>query len=90
MTFNGAVVGVANAAVKFAARGFMTITYADGTEKTLYAGVTDSERSVSDVAKAALENVCAVRTDLYATQTENGYSAFTEEILAEINALANA
>lgn len=90
LTFNGAVVGVANAAVKFAARGFMTITYADGTEKTLYAGVTDSERSVSGVAKAALENVCAVRTDLYATQTENGYSAFTEEILAEINALANA
>lgn len=90
ITFNGAIVGVSDASVKFAARGFMTVSYADGTNKTFYAGVTDNDRSVSDVAKVALENVCAVRTEVYATQTENGYSVLPEEILAEIKALANA
>ena len=63
---------------KFAARGYMTVTYADGTTATFYASVTNNARSVSEVAARALADVSSVLTKRYATAVSGGYSAYSE------------
>ena len=61
---------------KFAARGYMTVTYADGTTATFYANVTDNARSVSEVAEKALADVSSVATKRYDTLVDGMYSAY--------------
>ena len=71
---------------KFAARGYMTVTYADGTTETFYANVTDNARSVSEIAEKALADVSAVQSKKYDTAVDGGYSAYDvdERALIEV------
>ena len=64
---------------KFAARGYMTVTYADGTVATFYANVTDNARSVSEIAAKAMADVGLVESKYYGNTVDGGYSRFSEE-----------
>ena len=64
---------------KFAARGYMTVTYADGTTAVFYANVTDNARSVQEVAEKAMADVSKVQSKDYATAVEGGFSAYTDD-----------
>lgn len=64
---------------KFAARGYMTVTYADGTVATFYANVTDNARSVSEIAAKALADAGLVESKYYGNTVDGGYSRFSEE-----------
>ena len=61
---------------RFAARGYMTVMYADGTTALFYANVTDNARSVSEIAEKALADVRTVRSGKYDTLIDGAYSAY--------------
>jgi len=84
--FNGVLAGIKEHHYdwKFAARGYMTVTYADGTVATFYASVTDNARSVAEVAEKALADVSAVQSKMYATAVDGGYSLYDTEKRAVI------
>lgn len=64
--------------LEFVATGYITVTYTNGTTATFYsekspaAGIT-----VYSLAKNALEDISATRTDHYQYEAENGYSPYT-------------
>ena len=64
---------------KFAARGYMVVTYADGSTQLFYANVTDNARSVAEVAEKALADVKSVKTDVYCNKVDGGYSVYSDE-----------
>lgn len=64
---------------KFAARGYMTVTYADGTTAIFYANVTDNARSVQEVAEKAMADVSKVQSKDYATAVDGGFSIYTDD-----------
>lgn len=85
--FNGAVTSIKDNHYdwKFAGLGYMTVTYADGSTQTYYAGVTDSARSAAEIAKNAYNDVRLVKTNAYDNAVDGGYSAYdadTREMLA--------
>ena len=90
LVYNGAVVGIKDAAAGFAARGYMTVSYADGSYATFYSGVCDDVRSLKSVAEKALSDVCSVENDIYGNVTSGGYSMLDDETIAAIQAFANA
>ena len=63
---------------KFAARSYMSLTYADGTTRVFYANVSDNARSVAEVAQKALLDVSQVQTSYYNVKVDGGYSHYDE------------
>ncbi len=83
MFFNAALVNIRtyNYAAEFVARGYMTVTYADGTTAFFYAGVTDNGRSVESVAEKAYNDVKLVKTDEYKYELSDGtYSYYDDTV----------
>ncbi|MBP5466938.1 MAG: metallophosphoesterase, partial [Clostridia bacterium] len=76
LVFNLALVGISAGGYNdvFAARSYMTITYADGTEKTLYAFAGDNARSVAGTARAALGDVSSVYSARYSVERNGVFS----------------
>lgn len=66
---------------KFAARGYMTVTYADGTQATFYATVTNNARSVSEIAGKAINDTSKVQSSSYKHAVTGGYSPYSEDDL---------
>ena len=64
---------------KFAARGYMIVTYADGTERIFYANVTDNARSVAEIAEKALADVRTVKSSTHTVAVEGGFSAYSDD-----------
>lgn len=64
--------------LELVARGYMTVTYADGTEITFYAGVTDNARSLKEIAEVTLANISKVQTAEYKYQVDGGYSKYDD------------
>lgn len=86
--FNGAITSIKSNHYdwKFAGLGYMTVTYADGSTQTYYAGVTDSARSAAEIAQSAYNDVRLVKTNAYDNAVDGGYSVYdadTREMLAE-------
>ncbi len=79
--FNAAVVNLAERLYpeEFAARAYMTITYADGSTETVYAKVSDNTRSVTDVATMALADTKVLQTTGYPYEADNGFSPYPYE-----------
>ncbi len=90
LAYNGAIVGIQDSTVNFAARGYMTVSYADGSSSTFYAGVNDNVRSLKSVAEKVLSDVCSVENDGYNNKTANGYSSMSDAIIELVQGLANA
>lgn len=76
--FNGAIVDIreSNYDLSLVGRGYMVVTYADGSVETFYAGVTDNARTVSYVAEKATEDISQVASKHYQYAIEGGYSAY--------------
>lgn len=75
--------------LELVARGYMTVTYTDGTQEVFYAGVTDNGRSIKEVATLALADVSKVKTDVYKYEVEGGWSCYDvddRKYLAEVAA----
>lgn len=63
----------------FMGRGYLTVTYADGTQTTIYAVENENVRSVKQVALKAYNDLQAEQDDKYEYLCEYGYSPYTEE-----------
>ena len=87
LTFSLALVGISENAYndKFAARSYMTVTYADGSEKTLYALVDDNARSVAEVAQAALNDVSLVYSPRYSVARNGAFSQYSAQAAETLN-----
>lgn len=75
--------------LELVALGYMTVTYADGTQEVFYAGVTDNGRSIKEVATLALADISKVKTDVYKYEVDGGWSCFDvddRKYLAEVAA----
>ncbi len=90
LTFNLALVGISAGGYsdRFAARSYMIITYADGTEKTLYASVGDNARSVAEVARAALDDVSLIYSERYAFARNGAFSPYSAQAAQTLNGFA--
>lgn len=88
---NGAVVGIAlnHYDWDFAGRGYMTVSYADGSEGTFYAIENENARSVKFVAIEAYNDFSETSDEDYKYQTEYGYSRYTAEERATIGLFIN-
>ena len=84
--FNGALVSIKanHYDWKWAGVGYMTVTYADGSTQTFYAGVNDNARSVAEIAKNAYDEVRLVRTNTFSIAVEGGYSMYDQTTLNEL------
>ncbi len=87
LTFNLALVGMSKSVYndRFAARSYMTITYADGTDKTLYALVGDNARSIAEVAQAALNDVSLVYSTRYSVARNGAFSQYDAQAAETLN-----
>ena len=65
--------------LEIVARGYMTVTYADGTEVTFYAGVNDNARSIKEVAAKAISYVSKIQTEVYKYEVDGGYSRYDKD-----------
>ncbi len=91
-TFNGVLTDLASDyySWEFVAKGYVKVTYSDGTESVIYASYTEElvKRSIKIVASSALADVRDEEEGAYVYPTEDGkYSAYTEEqrnILSQI------
>ena len=83
--FRGAIVNIRpyNYARDFSARGFVTVTYADGTSIKVYAD-NNATRNIYEVALKAYADRKAEADEVYANDTGDGFSRFTTEELAII------
>lgn len=91
MQFNSVVVGLKEDLYneKFVGRGYVTVTYADGSSKTHYATVNDNSRSVAQVAARAVADVSKLQTKEYCYPVSGGYSPYSATNLAVLNGFAN-
>jgi hypothetical protein len=76
--FNGGLVEIKESHYDWiiGARGYMTVTYADGTIKTFYAEVSDNARSVKDIATTLLSDISKIQTSEYKYAVDGGYSKY--------------
>ena len=74
--------------LELVARGYMTVTYADGTEVTFYAGVTDNARSIKEIAQKLLDMVSKVQTEEYVYAVDGGYSKYDTDARAYLERVA--
>lgn len=90
--FNGAVVGIkqGNLNKQFTGRGYMVVTYADGSTLTLYATVADNARSVVEVVNMALADVNSLATGLYQNAVSGGYSRYDADDISVLNGFIGA
>ncbi|MBE7087254.1 MAG: hypothetical protein E7369_03030 [Clostridiales bacterium] len=65
--------------------GYMSIEYANGSSKVFYAGVTDTARSISDVASTLISDISVLKTDEYANVTAGGYTKLKTEQIELLN-----
>lgn len=91
MQFNSVVVGLTEKLYneKFVGRGYMTVTYADGSTQTLYALTNDNSRSVAQVAARAVADISKLQTKEYAYAVEGGYSPYSETNLSVLSGFAS-
>ncbi len=73
--------------LQLVARGYMTVSYADGSQKVFYASVTDNGRSIKEIAALALADVSKVETEEYKYATDGGYSAYDQTARDYLNSL---
>lgn len=85
--FNGAIVGIkeSNYNLELVGRGYMTVTYADGSTQVFYAGVTDNSRTVTYIAQKAVEDISLVANKRYQYAVEGGYSAYDSDKLTYLD-----
>lgn len=78
--FKGAIVNIreSNYDLSLVGRGYMIVTYADGSTELYYAGVTDNARTVAYVAEKATEDISLVANKWYQYKVDGGYSAYDE------------
>lgn len=88
---NGAIVGIAlnHYDWNFAGRGYMTVSYADGSTGTFYAIENENARSVKYVAVEAYNDFSETSDENYKYETEYGYSRYTAEERATIGLFIN-
>lgn len=78
---NGALVGISLSHYDwdFAGRGYMSVSYADGSEGVFYAIENENARSVKFVAVEAYNDFSDTLDEEYPYATEYGYSRYTTE-----------
>lgn len=78
LVFNAALVGITakNYGEQFAARSYITITYACGTQKTYYASLENNARSIREIALSALADTSAVYSSYYCYSYNGVYVRF--------------
>lgn len=88
--FNGGLVEIKESHYDWliAGRGYMTVTYADGTIKTFYATVTDNARSIKGIATVLLGDVSKIKTNEYCYAVDGGYSKYDADAIEVLKAYA--
>ena len=88
--FNGGLVEIKESHYDWliGARGYMTVTYADGTVNTFYASVTDNARSVKGIATTLLSDISKIKTSEYQYAVDGGYSKYDSNIMDMLKAYA--
>ena len=86
LVFNAALVGISakNYGEVYAARSYITVTYADDSQKTYYASFSGNARSVREVASEALADTSAVYSSEYCTFYEGAYVRYSANALAAL------
>lgn len=90
LVFNAALVGISakNYGEEYAARSYITITYADETQKTFYSNFESTARSVRGVANCVLNDTSKVYSAEYDNLHEGLFVRFNAAALAILQEFA--
>ncbi len=87
--FHTVIDKVSDVTREFACRGYVTVTYADGSSKTFYATVSDNRRTIKQIAQRAYDDIATVKNGDYCNAVSGGYSILTQAQRNTLEAIIN-
>ncbi len=87
--FHTVIDKVSDVTREFACRGYVTVTYADGSSKTFYATVSDNRRTIKQIAQRAYDDIATVKNGDYCNEVLGGYSILTQAQRNTLEAIIN-